>query len=984
MSTPSNPYIIDAPVTGQEFFGREAFIQAIIDVLRYPNHTSVIVYGQRKMGKSSLLRQLVETMGAPFFPIYFNLEGKALEPLPQVLHQMAMAAVTRAGMAPPPVDDFQNNPDAFHKSFLPELHKALSYRQQPTFLLDEFNPIDTPENELPPDAAGRKLDSYLYTLLTTQSHTDFIFAAGRRMNELSSVERSGYRADLSQYLTVLNPDQTKKLINKVGAPPYEADALPRILDVTRGHPYLVQLLCHTIYEQAADKSQPVSGAQVKAAVNALAVNKATDLPLIWDSIPLAEQVVLAAAAEQIPTPGAAVSQTVLDNAYMQANISPTSSGLRQASENLVNWQVFEQSAGGYTFFVDYFRRWVKQNRSLEQVRATAIALDPKINLLFIEAQNAYNAGQLDTAIKKAEQVLALNPDHVRAHMLIGQIHKEQRRPGQAVKAYESAFKLNRAAATGGWVAAMLMLARQQEGRHDTDAARATYRRLLAVDPGNDEAESRLTAMDKAEATLKLMAQAETLPSRLEPVVTQPSTVDPGETLLVTPTPAELAARRQARIKKIRRRQGIFATIALLLLVLLCVAIYFLFPRGLWSGRTGDTVGGGAAIQTQAAATAPADEATAAAGSETQGNPAATEGDSPTATTAAVENATVQADEATAETVTAEAATADAITSRSATVQAATAEAILAETATAQAEAAIATVEAATATAEARVAGVVDISGSAAILPLFEELASRYTAVNPAVEINISPGSSADGLSALQRGEVALALVSRPVTARELEALGDVQLFSLPQADPVAIVTHPQLPVSGLTSDQVRDIFSGEITNWREVGGPDAPITLVLPAEGVDSRTVFESALLGPGVSLAEGKTISATTGITQTQVQMITTTNDAAIREIVSRQPNAIGFTAVPPDSPAAILAQTNLQKQNWAVIDSSLLAAKTLLLDDAAPTSSGAQDGSYPLSRPFNIVAPKELSPVAQAWIDFLYSPEGQRLIEQTRQDLP
>jgi phosphate transport system substrate-binding protein len=967
MTTPANPYIIDTPVTGDEFFGREALIESITNVLRYPAHTSIIVYGQRRIGKTSLLKQLAGKMKAPFFPVYFNLDGKATEPLTEVLHQMAGAAAAEAGMPAPPAELFKDGPDAFHQKFLPELYKAVGSQQQPTFLLDEFNPVDTPEKELSPEAAGRQLDSYLYKLLTTQNHTDFIFAAGRRMNELSSVERSGYQADLNQYLTVLNPEQARKLINKPGAPPYEEEAIIRILDVTRGHPYLLQLLCHTIYEQSSATNRPVTEAEVESAATALLASKHSGLALIWESIPIAEQITIAAAAERLSTPGASVSQAVLENAYLQAGVSPTSGGLRQAPRNLVNWQVFEQSPGGYSFFVDYFRRWVSHNHSLAKTKAAAMALDPKVNLLFIEAQRAYNNGQPDTAMKMAEQVLQLNPDHLRAHMLIGQIHADQKRPEQAVQAYESAFRLNRAAATGGWVAAMLMLAKQQTDRNDTDRARATYKRLLAIDPGNDEAEAELMALNGNKPS---PANTNEPPLADTPPIT---VTDPGETIPVTPPPSRTEARQQARSH--RQRQQLMAAAALLLLLLLCAALFFLRSGPLFSrlnnglagnsqengniGETGDaaaawTVGEGATAET----------ATATAGIRTteQARAEATAA----AATAAVENATALAVAATATVEAGESATAEAITNKSARVQAATAAAANADTATTEAE----NQATADATAGVALAGEVNIAGAATMLPAIESLVTEFTTNNPDVTININAGSSQDGLSALQQGNTSVALVTRPVSIEELETLGEVQLFALPQADPVAIVIHPQLPVDGLSSQQLRDIFSGKITNWQAVGGPDAPIVLVLPPATADTRTTFETSLLDEDAGLM-------TEGV-------ITAGSDAAVGKIVAREANAIGFTAAIRQATTSNLSQSRLQEQNWAVIDTSLLAAKTVLLDDTAPSNTAAADGSYPLSRPFNIVAAKDLPPAVQAWIDFLLSPEGQSLIEQNRQEAP
>ncbi|RMF03100.1 MAG: hypothetical protein D6768_06695, partial [Chloroflexi bacterium] len=76
------------------------------------------------------------------------------------------------------------------------------------------------------------------------------------------------------------------------------------------------------------------------------------------------------------------------------------------------------------------------------------------------------------------------------------------------------------------------------------------------------------------------------------------------------------------------------------------------------------------------------------------------------------------------------------------------------------------------------------------------------------------------------------------------------------------------------------------------------------------------------------------------------------------------------------------LLDENWAVIDTLLLHPQPLALDGEAPTRENTTSGAYPLARPLNLLAPGTLSPAVQSWIDYLYSPEGQRVIENFRQD--
>jgi phosphate transport system substrate-binding protein len=380
-SSSSNPYVVGPPLDSEVgFFGREDIIQDVERALRYPNHNSVILYGQRRIGKTSLLLQLERHLPAPpFFSVYFDLAGQELVPVSQVLYQMAAAAAQKATMLPPSPEDFRDNPAAFHEIFLPALYQALGSERQPVFLLDEFNILSQPEQDLPETAAIRGLDEYLYNLLSHQSYTDFVFAAGRRMEELSAVVQSNFKPDLVRFVSVLNREQGRALILQDGIA-YEEEAIERILSLSRGHPYLTQLLCHTLFERAVSRSRQkpqVTVADIEAVLPDLLKSKQHDLPLIWASIPLTERITLAAAASRAGEKGS-INQAVLENAIRQAGISPETRGLSLAPQNLVNWQLLEQSGGDYSFYIELMRRWVAQERPLERAKNEPLIITPAL------------------------------------------------------------------------------------------------------------------------------------------------------------------------------------------------------------------------------------------------------------------------------------------------------------------------------------------------------------------------------------------------------------------------------------------------------------------------------------------------------------------------------------------------------------------------------------------------------------------------------
>lgn len=765
MPAPANPYIAGPPIGGETgFFGRDEIIAEVERVLRYPPHNSVILYGPRRSGKTSLLLQIERRLPTPpFFTVYFDLAGHEMLPVSTVLYQMATAAADKAGMPPPHPADFENSPDAFHENFLPALYQALGMRLQPIFLLDEFDPIDTPEAELPENCAVRNLDTYLYQLISTQTHTDFIFAAGRRIHELSEVESSAFQPNLSRFVGVLTPDDARALITQPGAPAYTDDAISRILEITRGQPYFTQLLGQALVASARP-GRPVSKDEVKAGLTEL-VARPDDPGMIalWDSIPPAERLTLAAAAGRTTGPLDIVSQAAIDGTLRQAGVPLDTPGLAAAAPNLVNWQLFEQSGGGYNFFTEFFRRWTAQNRPLEQIKADELA----------------------------------------------RIH----------------------------------------GRVPARPAAAPQPPAKPVPP----------------------------PRRPEP-------------------PAA-------------RRNWWPIAIALLLLLLLCA--WLLNPARLIAPGTETPA---PVTQTESTATplAPVD------------------GQEPTAPAESPPVATLP----------------PPTDSTSATAGAAPTTEPAPETP-------------ATATEPPPLAGQVRVAVPPELKPALEQAALAYSAQQPSVQVVVANSGSPSGLSALQQGQVDVVLLARNLTPEEQASLGNAQVRPLPQSDPLALIIHPLVKIDDLSPDQIRAIFAGEITNWSEVGGPDAAIRLVLPEAGSDSRLVIEQQILGPDTPPAEAGAIVVS--------------SDEAVRAAVAETPYAVGL--VPADG----RRQPPLLRENWAVIDTLLLQAKTVSVGQTAPGSEG-----YPLGRPLNLIAPASASPAAQSWIDFVLSAEGQQLIKQFRQTNP
>jgi len=243
------------------------------------------------------------------------------------------------------------------------------------------------------------------------------------------------------------------------------------------------------------------------------------------------------------------------------------------------------------------------------------------------------------------------------------------------------------------------------------------------------------------------------------------------------------------------------------------------------------------------------------------------------------------------------------------------------------------------TAEPVSVGQISVAGSTTVQPLAEKFAEAFSAANPDVQIDVQGGGSSVGVKSAGQGTVDVGMASREVKDSEKEEYPNMRIFVVAR-DGIAIAAHPGVAVDGLTLEQVRDIFAGEIDNWSEVGGPDAEIVVVSREEGSGTRGAFEEMVMGDEALIAANAILLPSNG---------------AVRTAVSETPNAIGYLS-------------------FGYLDASV---KPIEVDGAAPTPENTDNGSYPIVRPLNMMTDGEPSGIVKAWMDFILSAEGQALVE-------
>ncbi|MDD2666418.1 MAG: phosphate ABC transporter substrate-binding protein PstS family protein [Methanocellales archaeon] len=237
-------------------------------------------------------------------------------------------------------------------------------------------------------------------------------------------------------------------------------------------------------------------------------------------------------------------------------------------------------------------------------------------------------------------------------------------------------------------------------------------------------------------------------------------------------------------------------------------------------------------------------------------------------------------------------------------------------------------------------GELTIAGSTTVLPISQECARILMESNPSLRVSVSGGGSGHGVKAAGAGEIDIGAASRDVKSEEMGTYPDLKPVAVGK-DSVAIVVHPSNPVSGLTMEQASKIFSGEITNWKEVGGLDAEIRVITREEGSGTREVFDEYVMKHF-----GKIIAAKASVKP---------SNGEVRATVGGDAKSIGYISL-------------------GYVDSSVKATK---IDGIEATVENVLSGNYPISRNLYLMTKGGPSALERAFIDFVLSEEGQKVVE-------
>lgn len=233
---------------------------------------------------------------------------------------------------------------------------------------------------------------------------------------------------------------------------------------------------------------------------------------------------------------------------------------------------------------------------------------------------------------------------------------------------------------------------------------------------------------------------------------------------------------------------------------------------------------------------------------------------------------------------------------------------------------------------------ITVSGSTSVGPVVEVLGEDFSAKNEGISVEVQQIGSSAGIKNAIEGTSQIGMASRDLKDEEkASGLKETQIA----IDGIAVITNKNNEVKDLTLEQVKDIYTGKITNWKEVGGKDAPIVVVSREDGSGTRDGFQENVGFESEELTKDAQISDGSG---------------NIKSIVEGNENSIGYIS-------------------FGYVDDKVNA---LTIDGVELTVENVKDNKYPIARPFLLVNKEDkISEEGTKFIEFILSEEGQKIVE-------
>lgn len=459
-----NPFNTGSPARGEGFFGRQNIIGNIISFLKKKHQYNLLIFGQRRVGKTSLLRKLQDDRDVCeiAFPVYFNLQDKAETEVHRLLFEIAgriiMDLNLKIDLNP---DDFKDARASlyFQNDFLPLVIGRLPAKKQLLLLFDEFDVLGDID-EIEDNSAIDQLASKQFIRVTAnvieeiQSNgypVKFIFAAGRNYKDLEpkrygQIMKFGTQENLSYF----TKEETRELLNISNEwIPFDDGAVDEIFSLTSGHPYFAQCLASSSFDAAEkDKVPRVTREIVRWELIPAIKSYSSGIYWVWDSLPANDRIVLFLMASLKEENRRITLETIREKAAT-SNVTPVVEKLRETMEKLARFKLIKDcNQAEYDFYVEFIRQWVVREVSEAEIEKLLEQIDEEIEFHLTNARYFFKKKNYDQAVQHYEEILKKSPYHFEALFFMAKCYKNRidensKYLDNAIGLYKKSYELNR-------------------------------------------------------------------------------------------------------------------------------------------------------------------------------------------------------------------------------------------------------------------------------------------------------------------------------------------------------------------------------------------------------------------------------------------------------------------------------------------------------------------------------------------------------------
>lgn len=374
---PVNRYIAGNPVTGEEmFFGREDVFDFVRRALIGRHQDNVVVlYGQRRTGKTSILYQMRRHIDARYIPVLLDLQALTMDGVATFLWEIAVSICRTLRrdleivVERPARGDFASDPlEYFDSIFLAKVWEAVGDRH----LLLMFDESVRLEDQVLAGKLEPEVFGYVRHLVQHNPRLNFIFSIGSRLEEMQREYSVLFNVALYKKISFLEPEAGRQLITQPvkGIFEYEDQAVEYILEEGGRHAYYTQLICHSLFTRWEQTRSPRMTVEDVRAVLPEAVERgAANLKFVWDQANTVEKLVLAAMAEQMEERNRPLTENEIRRVLEERQIYLSRTAINAALAALFAKEIVISEGNAYQFSVDLLRLYLREQHKMEWVQA---------------------------------------------------------------------------------------------------------------------------------------------------------------------------------------------------------------------------------------------------------------------------------------------------------------------------------------------------------------------------------------------------------------------------------------------------------------------------------------------------------------------------------------------------------------------------------------------------------------------------------------